>query len=124
MTDSFWIEDVNLAVLTDSPIEATDIADMARLGGYGPVAIFRSPTAIAALLNDGELRPTAVILSRTLSTDEISACLAGARLVGATSILVDNAAHTSLVDQSLQLQRPFSMNQLQAAFDIAGLLRR
>lgn len=121
MTDAFWIEDAQIAILADSPVEAADFADMARGASLGPALVMRTPAALVAMLSTKELRPRLVVLSRGLATEAARECIAACKSANAAVILVDNATHAELVEPPQRLLRPFTIEQLQSAFKSVGL---
>ena len=121
MTDAFWIEDAQIAILADSPVEAADFADMARGASLGPALVMRTPAALVAMLSTKELRPRLVVLSRGLATEAARECIAACKSANSAVILVDNATHAELVEPPQRLLRPFTIEQLQSAFKSVGL---
>ena len=121
MTESFWLEDAKIAILTDSPIEGLDMADMAASSGYGPAVLLRKSSALVCLLCEGEFRPRLVVLSRSLDTQEVTRCVDACKSANAGVILVDNDLHADFFEPSCVLNRPFTFDDLKAAFSIVGL---
>jgi hypothetical protein len=121
MTDSFWLEDTQIVILTDSPVEGLDMAEMAKAKGYGPSLLIRATGALIALLSDGELRPRIVVLGRSLDPSEAQACMSVCKASNAAVVLIDNAALEGVLDAPLMLQRPFTLDHLQATFGKARL---
>ena len=122
MTDAFWIEDAQIAILADSPVEAADFAEMAKDAKLGRSVMLRKPSALAALLESGELQPRVVVLSRGLGTEAARTCVSACKSANAAIILVDNATNADLVEPPFRLLRPFTIEQLKSAFRNAGFV--
>ncbi|MCK0149513.1 hypothetical protein MWU54_05730 [Marivita sp. S6314] len=121
MTDSFWLEDAQIVILTDSPIEGMDMADMANANGHGPSLLLRKSGSLVTLMTEGEVRPRLVIIGRSLTRGETEACISACNASGAAVVLIDNADVGGVVDTALKLSRPFTLDDLQLAFRHAHL---
>jgi len=118
---TMWVEDAQIAIVSDSPVEAIDIADTAKSAGFGPILLMRSASALSSLMESKELRPRLVVVTKSLDDSEASAVIDRCREARASVIWVDDNARASEDDRVQTLMRPFGVDEVRSAFDRAGL---
>lgn len=118
---ALWVEDAQIAIVSDSPIEAIDIADTAKSAGLGPTLLMRSTSALSGLMESKELQPRVVVMARPLAEDEMSAFIDQCNEARAAIIWVDDDARAFKNNRMQILMRPFGVDEVRGAFERAGL---
>ena len=121
MSDSLWIDDVKIVLLTDSAIEAMDIVDLARVAGRGSTLLVRKPHTLISLLKTDECKPHLAILGGEISDEDAKACIDAAKAANTRVILIDQPEHATYWDRCVDLSRPFGVQDLRVAFKKAGV---